>query len=238
MPGVSTLIKVGHKGAAHVAPGNTLESFEAALRCGVDMIEFDVLPMPDGRLVLAHDSHDARSRKVLTLAEGLDHFAGAAYDGVSLDVDLKLPGYEREVLAGLRERGLADRALLSSTYPESLALIGGLDPAIERGWSVPRATRDYTKSWLLAAPAYLILRWWRAGLPSQAERALRSGDCEALMAHRLLVSRLLVERVHAAGGRLFVWTVDDGAEIGRLEALGVDGVITNDPRLFGALRTR
>jgi glycerophosphoryl diester phosphodiesterase len=231
---MSTLIKVGHKGADHVAPGNTVESFEAALRCGVDMIEFDVLPMQAGtRLVLAHDPDDARSRDTLSLDEGLDHFAGAAYDGVSLDVDLKLPGYERQVVEGLRRRGLADRALVSSTYPESLALIRELDPTIERGWSVPRATRDYTKSWMLAAPAYLILRWWRAGLPSQAERALRRGECEALMAHRLLVSRLLVERVHAAGGRLFVWTVDDSAEIARLEALGVDGVITNDPRLFG-----
>ena len=58
MPGVSGLIKVGHKGADHVAPGNTLESFEAALECGVDMIEFDVLRLKDGRLVLAHDYED------------------------------------------------------------------------------------------------------------------------------------------------------------------------------------
>ena len=54
------------------------------------------------------------------------------------------------------------------------------------------------------------------------------------MAHRLLMSRQLVERVHGAGGRLFVWTVDDAAEIARLEAMGVDGVITNDPRLLNA----
>jgi glycerophosphoryl diester phosphodiesterase len=229
---MSTMIRVGHKGADHVAPGNTVESFEAALRHGVDMIEFDVLPLPDGRLVLAHDSDDAGRREPLTLAEGLEHFAGSAYDGVSLDVDLKVPGYEREVVEGLHSRGLADRSLISSTYPESLALVRQLDPALERGWSVPRATRDYTKSWALAVPAYLILRWWRAGLPAQAERALRRRQCEAVMAHRLLMSRLLVQRVHGAGGRLFVWTVDEGEEIDRLEALGVDGVITNDPRLF------
>ena len=52
------------------------------------------------------------------------------------------------------------------------------------------------------------------------------------MVHRLLVSRLLVARVHEAGGQIYVWTVDDSGEIARLEALGVDGVITNDPRLF------
>ena len=61
MPTVPKLIRVGHKGAAHVAPGNTIEGFEAGLRCGVDMIEFDVLPLPGGGLVLAHDPDDART---------------------------------------------------------------------------------------------------------------------------------------------------------------------------------
>ena len=98
---VPALKRVGHKGADHVAPGNTRESFEAALEHGVDMIEFDVLRLRDGRLVLAHDYEDAAKRTPLTLDEGLDLFAGEAYAGVELDVDLKLPGYEREVVEGL-----------------------------------------------------------------------------------------------------------------------------------------
>ena len=65
------------------------------------MIEFDILRTRDGRLVLAHDYADADGRECLTLDEGLDHFAGEAYNGVELDVDLKLPGYEREVIDGL-----------------------------------------------------------------------------------------------------------------------------------------
>jgi glycerophosphoryl diester phosphodiesterase len=226
------VIRVGHKGADHVAPGNTIASFEAALEHGVDMIEFDVLPRRDGSLVLAHDPDDARSRTPLTLAEGLDHFAGGAYGDVELDVDLKVPGYEREVIDGLRERGLDDRALISSTYPESLALVRELHPEIRRGWSVPRARRDYTESKLWLLPALAVVTWWRSGLPAKAARALRRGECEALMVHRLLVSPHLVEKVHAEGGQLYVWTVDDAAEIARLERLGADGVITNDPRLF------
>ena len=223
---------MGHKGADHVAPGNTAESFQAALDCGVEMIEFDVLRLHDGRLVLAHDLEDATTRRPLTLEEGLDLFAGEAYGAVELDVDLKRPGYEAEVVDGLVSRGLDRRSLVSSTYPESLDHIGQIAPGLRRGWSVPRATRDYTKSLLWAAPAYGALRWMRAGLPSKAARAISGGRCEALMAHRLLVSRLLVRRVHEAGGQLYVWTVDDAAEIARLEELGVDAVITNDPRLF------
>jgi glycerophosphoryl diester phosphodiesterase len=223
--------RVGHKGADHVAPGNTIASFEAALEHGVDMIEFDVLRTRDGRLVLAHDWDDADERDCLTLEEGLDHFAGEAYADVELDVDLKLPGYEETVVEGLEARGLGERALVSTTYLESLDRLGELAPDLRRGWSVPRARRDYTRS-ALALPAYAVLRWWRARLPGRAARRIESGGCEALMAHRLLVSPKLVGAVQGAGGQLYVWTVDDAEKIAALEALGVDGVITNDPRLF------
>ena len=190
------MLRVGHKGADHVAPGNTAASFAAALEHGVDMIEFDVLPVPhpDGELVLAHDYEDAAARSPLTLEAGLDHLAGGAYARIELDVDLKLPGYEAEVVAALTARGLDERALISSTYLDSLRKIGELAPHIRRGWSVPRARRDYTKNTALMLPAYAVLQWWRTGLPRKAARALRAGECEAVMAHRLLVSRRLVPR--------------------------------------------
>jgi glycerophosphoryl diester phosphodiesterase len=225
------LIRVGHKGADHVAPGNTVDSFKAALEHGVHMIEFDVLRTRDGRLVLAHDYADAESRECLTMEEGFDHFAGEAYASVQLDVDMKLPGYEREVAEGLAERGLAGRSLVSTMYTESLDRLGELAPGLRRGWSVPRVQRDYTRS-RLAVPAYAIARVMRARLPRQAAARIGAGGCEAIMAHRILVGRRLVKAVHRAGGELYVWTVDDARRIRALEALGVDGVITNDPRLF------
>jgi glycerophosphoryl diester phosphodiesterase len=225
------VIRVGHKGADHVAPGNTIESFQAALEHGVDMIEFDVLRARDGRLVLAHDYDDAESRECLTMDEGLDHFAGEAYAGVQLDVDMKLPGYEREVAAGLAARGLSARSLVCSMFTESLDRLGELAPELRRGWSVPRVKRNYIRS-PLAVPAYAIARVMRARLPGQAAARIRAGGCEAVMAHQILVSRRLVKAVHRAGGELYVWTVDDARRIRALEELGVDGVITNDPRLF------
>ena len=227
------MIRVGHKGADHVAPGNTIASFDAALEHGVQMIEFDVLRTRDRRLVLAHDYEDAASRRCLTLDEGLDHFAGEAYTGIELDVDMKLPGYEREVAEGLRDRGLTERSLVSTMYPESLDRLGELAPGLRRGWSVPRVRRDYTRS-PLALPAYAVARIWRARLPGQAASRIRAGGCEAVMAHQILVSGRLVRDVHAAGGQVYVWTVDSARRIEALEALGVDGVITNDPRLFDA----
>jgi glycerophosphoryl diester phosphodiesterase len=223
--------RVGHKGADLIAPGNTLASFEAALDMGVNMIEFDILPAADGRLVLAHDPVDAASRECVTLEDGLDHFAGEAYAGVELDVDLKAPGYEREVAEALAERGLVERSLVSSTYLDSLAKLGEVEPRLRRGWSVPRARRDYTKS-VFAPAAYAALRVGRRVLPMRAARLIGEGRIEAVMSHYLLMSAQLVRAVHAAGGQVYVWTVDDEKQIERYAAIGVDGVITNDPRLF------
>lgn len=229
---LAPLKRVGHKGADLVAPGNTFASFIAALDAGVDMIEFDVLRLRDGRLVLAHDYGDAAGREPVSLDDGLDHFAGEAYSGVELDVDMKIPGYEREVVAGLERRGLLDRAIVSSAYLESLERVGELANGARRGWSVPRVRRDYTRS-PLAPVAYAFARVLRRRLPGQVRRLLQDRRIEAVMAHWLMVSPRLVEATREGGGELYVWTVDDARRIERLDALGVDGVITNDPRLFG-----
>jgi glycerophosphoryl diester phosphodiesterase len=231
---VPALRRVGHKGADLIAPGNTLASFDAALEAGVDMIEFDVLPERAGgeRLLLAHDYGAASRGSPPTLEEGLAHFASAAYGDVELDVDLKLPGYEARVVDALREFGLQDRALISTQYVESLRALRALVPEARLGWSVPRLRRDYTRSPLTAVPAYAVLGVYRTRLPGRAAAALRSGLCDALMAHWRLVTPRLVRAVDDAGGELFVWTVDDGPSIRRFADLGVTGVITNDPRLF------
>jgi glycerophosphoryl diester phosphodiesterase len=226
------LKRVGHKGADHVSPGNTLASFQAALDHGVDMIEFDVLRLRDGRLVLAHDYHDGERPDVVTLEEGLDHFAGEAYADVELDVDLKLPGYEREVLEGLAARGLIERSLVSTMYTESLDAIGDIEPRQRRGWSVPRVSSDPTQSTWRKPLALAAVEVIKRRIPGQAARMIRAGRCEALMTHWRLMSPALVRAVHDAGGQLYVWTVDDAEHIARLSALGVDGVISNDPRLF------
>jgi glycerophosphoryl diester phosphodiesterase len=226
------LKRVGHKGAGHVSPGNTLASFEAALDHGVDMIEFDVLRLRDGRLVLAHDYHDGERPDALSLEEGLDNFAGEAYADVELNVDLKLTGYEREVVNGLSARGLADRALISTHYVESLDLIGQLHPGLRRGLSVPRLQSDPTKSAWKRPFALAAAAAARRFIPIRAGRLIRAGRFEALMSHWRLVSPQMVRAVHSAGGQLYVWTVDDAEQIEQLSALGVDAVISNDPRLF------
>ncbi len=236
MSELPALRRVGHKGADHIAPGNTAASFDAALAHGVDMIEFDVLPehiddREGSRLLLAHDyDHDLGS--AMTLDEGLAHLASSSFTDVELDVDLKLPGYETRVVEALRAHGLIERALVSSTFMRSLVAVRELEPRLRLGWSVPRARRDYTASRLWMLPAYAMVARIRRRLPAAAIRHLAAGRCDAVMAHWRLVSPALVQAVAGAGGELYVWTVDDAARIRALEAMGVTGVITNDPRLF------
>ncbi|MBX5439950.1 MAG: glycerophosphodiester phosphodiesterase [Solirubrobacteraceae bacterium] len=229
--------RVGHKGADHIAPGNTPASFDAAVAHGVDMIEFDVLserPDGTGELYLAHDYGALRAGAAPTLEEGLAHLAQDAFAGVELDVDLKLQGYELRVLDALRRHGLLERALVSTMEIPSLARLRAAEPSLRLGWSVPRLRRDPMRSPWTRVPAIGWGLAYRTALPRRAAAAIRAGRADALMAQWRLVTAALVRRVHAAGGELYVWTVDDAATIARLEALGVDGVISNDPRLFDA----
>ena len=233
-----TVRRVGHKGADHIAPGNTTASFDAALAHAVDMIEFDVLPedhqAPEtSQLVLAHD-YKSLGPDALTLEEGLAHLTGDRFAHVELDVDLKLPGYEQRVVDALRRHGLVERTLVSTLFMRSLIRLRELEPALRLGWSVPRVKRDYTASARTLLPAYGLLLNARRRLPAIAAAHVRAKRCDALMAHYKLVTPRLVRALREAGGDLYVWTVDDPARIRALEALGVTGVITNDPRLFDA----
>ena len=172
---IEGMLRIGHKGADLIEPGNTLASFDAALAHGVDMIELDVLPEPPrrrDRLILAHDYEDAAERQPLTLEEGSTTSPPSASPSIEFIVDLKLPGYETRVVEALRAAGLGDRAMVSSTYKESLARLRAHDRSVRVGWSVPRARRDYTPSLFMEIPALVVLRVMRRTLPRQAAQAL------------------------------------------------------------------
>jgi glycerophosphoryl diester phosphodiesterase len=234
-PTINRPRRVGHKGAHHIEPGNTLASFDAALSHDVDMIELDVLSEHrdgSGRLLVAHDYEDMRSRPALTFETALEHLSGEAFAELEFDVDVKIPGYELRVLEQLREFELVERTLVSGMFPTGLALIRAAEPALRLGWSVPRVRRDYTTDMLTAIPALAALTGYRAMLPHRARAALRAGRFDAIMAHWRVVTPRLLRAVREGGGELYVWTVDDARRIASLTALGVDGIITNDPRLF------
>jgi len=237
---------VGHKGADLIAPGNTLESFAAAVEAGADTIELDVLWTPDGHprldpgertpLVVAHDWHDAEGREPLTLAQGLDAFLAPPLAEVEIDLDIKLPGREQELVAALRERGLLERAMVSTMELSSLARIRELEPGLRRGWTYPKVTKDWTSKRWAKAPLMATLVWMRQRLPGLAARELPKLGVEAMWVYHPLASRQLAKIADLAGVELIAWTVDDPDRMQRLVDLGINGICTNDPRLFGRIR--
>jgi len=226
---IPTLIRVGHKGADAIVAGNTLASFDAALDAGVDMIEFDVLPeQPDGggELLVVHDHDELRRHGAPSLSEALQHFSSPAYATTRLQLDLKRRGREADLIDALHAAGVLERSFTSTAAWRSLEALRKLAPDLQIGWTVSAGISGLPLLGRVAG------RSSRLALGRVAAERIRSGDIDALVPQWQLVSRRLVEAVRDAGGEIYTWTVDDAAQIRRLAALGVTGVITNDPRLF------
>ena len=121
---------IGHRGAAGVAPENTLASLEAAVEAGVDIVEFDLQP----DLRLGHTPGEP-APDAISVDDALDYLR-AARAGVQLD--LKLPGYEADALAAVRRHGLEERALFSTAWPATMRELARLAPAMPRAIGYPR----------------------------------------------------------------------------------------------------
>jgi glycerophosphoryl diester phosphodiesterase len=236
---------VGHKGADLIAPGNTLESFRAAVAAGVDTVELDVLWLRDAQLpleqraplVVAHDWADAARRTPLALTAALDAFLEPPLDGVEIDLDIKLPGREEEIVAALRERDLIGRAMVSTMEMYSLARIRELEPRLRRGWTYPKVTKDWTSRRWAKAPMLAALVGMRYRLPGLAAQELPKLGVSAMWVYHPLVSARLARICRLAGVELIAWTVDEEARMRELVEAGVTGLCSNDPRIFARIQT-
>jgi glycerophosphoryl diester phosphodiesterase len=248
---------IGHRGAAALAPENTLASLERAVAHGVDVIEIDVLDTSDGQLVLAHAdnlhevSHGLAKGRVRPLT--LDRLRRAAPALPTLDealaflaeraprtgvqVDLKARGFERQVVGTLRRHGLLARSFVSSAHRPSLAVLRDAEPSLPLGLTYPEdrygvARRRAMRPMIAVAAAAV-----RRALPYRLEGWLARTGAAAAALHWAVVSRAAIERCHARGAAAIAWTVDDPRVADRLIQAGIDGIVTNDPRIFQGLST-
>jgi glycerophosphoryl diester phosphodiesterase len=224
-------------------PGNTVASFRAAVEAGVDTIEMDVFWLPDSHLpleqraplVIAHDWEDAERRKPLQLTEALDAFLEPPLDQVEIDLDVKLPGREEEMVEALSERDLIGRSMISTMEMHTLRRVLELEPALRRGWTYPKVTKDWTGKRWAKAPMLAALVAMRHRLPGLAAEKLPQFDVAAMWVYHPLVTPRLARICDLAGVELIAWTVDDAARMQKLVDAGVDGLVSNDPRLFQQL---
>ena len=89
-----------------------------------------------------------------------------------------------------------------------------------------------TKRPVFQPPARAIVRVLRRALPRYIGSLLARSKATAAVLYWEVVSEAAVARCHALGAPVLVWTVDDAALLPWLDEIGVDGVITNDPRIF------
>ena len=215
---------VAHRGASAHAPEHTFAAYDLALELGADALELDVRSTADGRLVVLHDPTlqrtagdpravaDVRERELPEVARPLRLEDVLARYGRQTRWLIELkdpePRMEAGLVAALRDRRLTDLAVVQSFDHGSLRRL--------------RRTVDG----LAVAP--LICESTRpAAIPALLRRMSRYA-CGAGVFH----PSVDLATVHAArrlGLRLRAFTVNDAADMERLIALGVDGLITDRP---------
>ena len=244
--------RVGHRGASALAPENTLRALELAVELGCDMLEFDVLSLVDRTLVLAHSdnlrevSHGAargrvrrrsldRLRRVApdlpTLDEALA-FCADRLPGIGLQVDLKRRGFEREVVEALRRHDVLDRSWVSGFDAASLRRVAELEPELPRSYTLPRDRFGISKRGPLAPVVRRALASIGASLPRRLPVLLRRARATAATLHHSVASPAAIAAAHELGAAVYIWTIDDPKLAASFVREEVDGIITNDPRIF------
>jgi glycerophosphoryl diester phosphodiesterase len=239
---------IGHRGASAVSPENTTAAFREALEVGADGIEFDVRLTRDSVPVVIHDSTLRRtaglSHRVvdLTWAEiskvdvGSWFAASFANETVpslaelftlfqsknsTLYLEMKCDSAsEQRALTqacakAIDEHALKERVIVECFQLPALRILKEIDPEIK---TVALFEPAFTNPSVLSDHRII-------------KQALDVGAA-ALALHHRLARESLVQKAKEAGLHVAVWTVDDPAWIERAKKIGIDALITNDPKLM------
>ncbi|MFA1546793.1 glycerophosphodiester phosphodiesterase [Actinomadura chokoriensis] len=244
----SGIVNVAHRGASAYAPENTLAAFKLAKVQRADMFELDVQETEDHKLVIMHDATLARTTNVedvypdrkpwnvadFTLAEIQKLDAGswfaAQYEGE------RVPTLGR-VLAAMRGEGLG--LLLEIKSP---ALYPGIEKRIAAAlWRSPSWLRYDPRQRRLAVQSFdwESVRRFHALMPRVPTGLLGTPKAEDLPKLASYADQInptfgdltasYVEQVHASRMDVLTWTINDRGDMEKAVALGVDGIITNNP---------
>jgi len=214
-----------------------MKSFRSAIAAGCDLIECDVHLSSDGRLVVIHDhtlerttnghglvrDHTAAELRKLDAGEGehiplLHDVIELALGKVGLVIEIKqLPivyeGLEEKLVNMLRQLGAIEECAVISFHHPAIRKLRDLDSRLQLG----------------------ILEVSR---PLDPARLMRDAGADVFSPHWAAMDPELVSQVHAAGGAVGVWTVDDEPSVAWSKYCRPDSVFTNKPVEIGkALRS-
>jgi glycerophosphoryl diester phosphodiesterase len=239
-------LRIAHRGAAGLAPENTLGGIEKALSYSVDMVEIDVRPCADGTLVVFHDDElkrvtgrpgrvststlaDLRAidlgggERIPTLEETLALLRGRA----QVNLDQKRDNLASELLDAIDRAGAREETMLSGNARRTFHAFRELAPSVSIAVSIDAP-------WL----TYLVAHVSPSGARAEADRMIAKAQAAAAdqvtLAYRLASPRV-VKRLHQAGLPVLTWTVDSLRAMRALRRAGVDGITSNRPDLLATL---
>ncbi|RDV44731.1 glycerophosphodiester phosphodiesterase [Leifsonia sp. ku-ls] len=233
---------IAHRGLALDAPENTLLAFLRALSAGATHLETDIHVSTDGVAVIAHDPSLARVagrdvqvsqltmpelRRVelghgqgfCSLAEALDAFPEARFN-----IDVKDLRAAAPAVDAIRAARAEDRVLITSFASDRRRAVADAFPGIASSPAVPEFV-----------PALLGAKLGVARLVRRALRGFVAVQVPERRGPVRVVTGRTVERFHAAGVEVHVWTVTEPHEMTRLLDLGVDGIVTDRCDLLAAV---
>jgi glycerophosphoryl diester phosphodiesterase len=231
---MTRFIIVGHRGASAYIHENTIVSFEEAIARRADMIEFDLRRTADGVIVLLHDrgiqeeAGQMRLVSKITYEELAAHAKNQGFElarfeevlksfgpRIPLNIEIKISGFEDEIVRLLRAYPPAFEPTLSSFLP----------------WVVVRLKRlgNFKTALIMGQGRMHKLNI----LERRIARHLGMGlGISSIHLQDSIVSEKVVNNLVKAGLTVFVWTVDDPEQMRKFIRMGVDGIITNKPDLL------
>ena len=211
-------LRLGHRGAKLYAPENTISAFQLALDHGCDGFEFDVRRSVDGEAVIVHDPRVRGLEIANTSSSDLKRHLNCplltevwkTFSGSFLDVELKVPGIENQVVDLWREQPPFG-GMISSFLPTVIEEMHSTASEIPSGY--------------ICRDPKLLPKW-------------KSLPLTDLIVHYDLVTLGLIREAHDNGLRLWAWTVNRKEEMVALAEAGVDGIISDDSKLLGSTLRR
>ncbi len=226
-----SVLIVAHRGASRAAPENTLAAMKKAMELGADYAEIDACQTKDGAIVLMHDEELERTTEQkgliweYTLVELKEFEAGSWFSEefrgepiptlrevirlvrgtMKLNIEIKVfdhePGISQKVVDIIRAENFEDECMVTSFNREVIEEVKNVAPELTTGLIFDE---DYQGS-------------------------VFDGNWDVLSCDRQILDEELIRKAKDNGKKLFVWTVNDPAEMKKLIGLGIDGLITDVP---------
>ncbi|WP_194408948.1 glycerophosphodiester phosphodiesterase [Microbacterium cremeum] len=234
-PGEAAFI-ASHRGGAATAPENTLPAIAAALDSGFDYVEVDVALTADRQPVLMHDATvdrttDGHGRlSALTLAEVRTLDAGAWFDPAYAGTPVPTLDEFLESLAASGARAIIE--LKGEWDAEAVTAAVAQVAARDLERRVALASFDARTLALVAAGSDVVSRLLiLKNVPADVVSAVAEAGARGVIVSRkaVLDRPAIVDELHAAGSRVVVYTLNDDEYWDAVTALGVDGIVTDDP---------